>query len=298
MIHSIWKPFYVKGSLSYYKLCEDENLNNLKGKTAYKVIWTCDNLECKNPSKLHSINASHLIKDKMSPDIQICRPCQCSGTGNGRFGDNRKWNEIIGDNRSKELKEEYRKRWLNLNNPSHLDDIKIKKKQTIINENTIPILLKGINFELVEIIELNGKKSRIKVKCDNGHTSDKVYCNLFRKTKKYRCEKCFYNDIKLDLSEEEIMEVKNYKKIIRSLTVKTYKKYKNIINPDNLEIGRGKYHIDHKFSIHEGFKCNVDVITMSSKENLQIISERENCSKQEKCSLTLDELFSLTRYLL
>ena len=163
MIVSIWKPFYLKGVISYYDLCDNnEKLDNLKGKTGYKVLWTCDNHSCKNSNKLHSINASHLVKDKMSPKIQICRSCQCTGNGNGRFGDNRKWNELMGDFRSEELKKKYRNKWLNNNNPSHLDDVKIKKNQTIINEKTISDLLKNINFELIEIIKLNGKKSQIK----------------------------------------------------------------------------------------------------------------------------------------
>jgi len=36
--------------------------------------------------------------------------------------------------------------------------------------------------------------------------------------------------------------------MVRALTARTYKTHKEIINPNNLPIGRRKYHIDHKFN--------------------------------------------------
>ena len=63
---------------------------------------------------------------------------------------------------------------------------------------------------------------------------------------------------------------------MRALTASTYKQFKHIINPDNLKIGRGNNHLDHKFSIYEGFKNNVPPEVLSSKENLEVIPEKEN----------------------
>ena len=60
MIKSIWKPNYNKSKVCYYDLFENINLTNVKGTTAFKVIWTCDSLNCKTPNKLHSISACHL----------------------------------------------------------------------------------------------------------------------------------------------------------------------------------------------------------------------------------------------
>jgi len=299
MIKSVWKPNYNKGKVIYYSLIGDDPsiLSDMKGKTAYKVIWTCDDENCKTPDKIHSINASHLTKKKMSTDTQICRPCQCSGDGNGRYGDNRSWEELLGKKRSENLKEMYRERWVGDDNPSHREDVKLSKGQTIINKETLPKIIDGLGFTLLKINELSGKNSVITIKCSQGHIAKKKYHNIIRKGKKYICEKCFYSDISLNLTDDELNDIVKYKRQVRALTAKTYKKYKSEINPDNLPIGRGKFHIDHKFSLHEGYKNDVDVRVMSAKENLQILSQHENLSKQQRCDIELNELIQNTRYL-
>lgn len=297
MIISVWKPIYLQQKVDYYQLVNHEEILNKKGTTGYKVIWTCDNTLCKTPELLHSINAYHLRKDKMNYNLQICRTCQCTGEGNGRFGDKRKWDDFFDEKKLKEMKDIYSNKWSGDKNPSKKDEIKIKKGQPIINEDYIEKKLNKKGFKLLELIELNGKKSVFSIECQNKHKSIKKYLNL-RNTRKYICQKCFYESIELNLTDEEIKEIENYKKIIRALTAKTYKKYKDIINPKKLEIGRGKYHIDHKYSLYEGFRNKIEPKIISSKENLEVITEYENCSKQSKCSITLDELLQKTKYLL
>lgn len=299
MIKSIWKPNYQKSKIVNYELisCEPSFLNDLKGKTAYKVIWLCDSEKCKNPNKVHSINACHLTKDKLNINLQICRPCQCSGEGNGRYGDHRSWDEILGVERSIELKTEYKNKWIGDKNPSHNRYVKEKKGQQVIDEKTLPKLLEKIDYKLLKIKKLSGKNSELVVECPKGHVIEKKYQNIFNKNRKYICSKCFYNDISLNLSEKELARIDNYKKQVRALSAKNYRKYKSLINPKNLELGRGKHHLDHIYSIHEGFKNNVDIKIISSKENLQIITETENTSKQSRCDISLDELIQKTEYL-
>jgi hypothetical protein len=62
--------------------------------------------------------------------------------------------------------------------------------------------------------------------------------------------------------------------------------------------GKYDYHIDHKYSVYEGFKNNVDVKIISSKENLQMLYYLDNLSKGVGCSIQLGELLIKTRYLL
>ena len=50
------------------------------------------------------------------------------------------------------------------------------------------------------------------------------------------------------------------------------------------------YHIDHEFSISEGFKNNVNPNIISAKENLEMLKSVDNLRKCGKCSITLDEL--------
>jgi hypothetical protein len=82
-------------------------------------------------------------------------------------------------------------------------------------------------------------------------------------------------------SEEELEKFNEYKKHVRLLTERIYRKNKNIINPQNLPRGRGKYHLDHIVSIYNGFILNKDVSEIASVENLQIILEKENLIKNK-----------------
>jgi len=297
MIKSIWKPKFFKKELIRYDLIEEKITSKRPGISNYKVIWVCDNEKCKTPNKIHSISANHLKKEKMCFQTQICRPCQCTGEGNGRFGDRRKWDDFFDGEKLTKMKDYFSKKWKGDNNPSKKNEVKIKKNQNIIDESFLKRIVSEKNFYLLEIINLNGKNSILSVECNKGHHTIKKYSNLTRKQSKFICEKCYYESFSLSLSDEDIKIFKNYKKQIRSLTAKNYKLYKHIINPNNLKLGRGFYHIDHKFSIYEGFKNNVPANIIAAKENLEIITEKENCSKQEKCSITLNELFSLTNYL-
>jgi hypothetical protein len=298
MIKSIWKPIYSKSIVVHYDLFENINLTNVKGTTAFKVIWTCDNPNCKTPNELHSINAGHLTKPKMSFETQICRPCQLTGEGNGRYGDNRKWDDFFDEEKLGKMKKMFSEKWKGSKNPSIKDEVKIKKNQVIINESYLGKVTNENNFQLLDVLVLNGKHSKIKVQCENNHISEKTYCNFVRKTKKFICEKCFYESIQLKLSDDEIKKWKQYDKIVRALTARNYRTYKEIINPNNLPIGRGKHHLDHRFSISEGYKKNIPPQIIGSKENLEIITEKENCSKQHRCSISYDELIEKTQYLL
>lgn len=297
MIVSVWKPISKNSKISHYDLVEKETLLSKKGTSGYKVIWTCDDENCRTPYKSHSINACHLTKEKMSYYKQVCRPCQCSGEGNGRYGDNRKWSDFLEKNRLDELKTKYSEKWKGSSNPSKLDSVKVKKNQSIITEEYIQQICEIKNFTLVDLVKLDGKYSEFVIKCQNGHESKKKYSSFIKKTKKWICSRCFYDSIGMNLSDEDIQKFEKYSKQVRALTAKNYRLYKEIINPKNLQKGVTTYHIDHKYSIYEGFKNNVDFKVIASKENLQIIKASENLSKQSNCSITLHELLVKTEYL-
>jgi hypothetical protein len=101
----------------------------------------------------------------------------------------------------------------------------------------------------------------------------------------------------MNLTDEELKEFKKYSKQVRGLTAKNYRLYKKIINPKNLITGKSTYHVDHKYSICEGYRNNVDFRVISSKENLEIINANENLKKNINCSISLNELLSKTKYL-
>lgn len=53
----------------------------------------------------------------------------------------------------------------------------------------------------------------------------------------------------------------------------------------------GEYHIDHKYSIFQGFKDNIPAEIIGSIVNLEMLESRENMSKNIKCSVTKEELY-------
>lgn len=297
MIVSVWKPISVRSKTSHYELVNNESLLSKKGTTGYKVIWVCDDINCRTPKKLHSIQAFHLRKDKMSYETQICRSCQCSGIGNGRYGDRRKWSDFHDQESLNDLKLKYSEKWRGDRNPSKIDVVKRKKNQVIIDTKYLNELCMMFNFNLIEIFKIDGKHSEFLVKCRNGHHSKKRYSSFSKKNKKWRCSHCFYDSIGHSSIGEDTLEFIRYRNKVRSLTAKNYRKYREVINPNEYNLSRTEYHLDHKYSIYEGYKNNVDVRVISSKENLEVIHSHENLKKQTNCSITLDELLLKTKYL-
>jgi hypothetical protein len=53
----------------------------------------------------------------------------------------------------------------------------------------------------------------------------------------------------------------------------------------------GEYHIDHKYSIFQGFKDNIPAEIIGSIVNLEMLESRENMSKNIGCSVTKEELY-------
>ncbi len=83
-------------------------------------------------------------------------------------------------------------------------------------------------------------------------------------------------------------EFEKYKLKVNKLTKISYRRYKYIIDPKNLR-GR-EYHVDHRYSIIQGFFENIDPEVISSPFNLEMKTSHDNCSKQGKCDISIDEL--------
>lgn len=155
------------------------------------------------------------------------------------------------------------------------------------------------------------KETTVCIKCCNNKPK-KGYD--YRKNKKYRQDmsksvktsdaykKSIYNRIESNKKywknlrngkdlDEIYSKWELYKKKAYRIVEKNYKNYKNIINPDNLPRGRDKYHIDHKFSILEGFKQNIPEEIISNTFNLTMMYYIDNLNKKDKCSITKKQLY-------
>jgi len=71
----------------------------------------------------------------------------------------------------------------------------------------------------------------------------------------------------------------------------TYKTTVNFFNKiKNIELRGKDYHLDHKYSIYDGFTNNVDPKIISHYKNLECISGLKNIKKGSDSSITLEEL--------
>ena len=93
--------------------------------------------------------------------------------------------------------------------------------------------------------------------------------------------------------ENKLEELKYFTKKVRSLTKKTYRKYKEIINPNDLKISKNDYNLDHKRSIYDCFYDGLTPEQCANINNLIIISAHENYTKNKKSSITKEELLFL-----
>lgn len=78
---------------------------------------------------------------------------------------------------------------------------------------------------------------------------------------------------------------------IYAASVRYYTNQQSIKTLPNYDLrGPETYHLDHKYSVVEGFRNNIAPEVIGNIVNLAYIPAKENLSKRSKCSLTLVEL--------
>lgn len=85
---------------------------------------------------------------------------------------------------------------------------------------------------------------------------------------------------------------KYYKKLLINRTNTIYRNNKHIINSHELLRGHKTYHLDHKYSIKQGFINNLPIEIMSHPCNLQMVYYKDNLIKQDNCSITINQLLN------
>jgi hypothetical protein len=89
----------------------------------------------------------------------------------------------------------------------------------------------------------------------------------------------------------ELLEVKeDYFIFVRALTERNYNLFKSQINPKNLKRSWKANHLDHIYSISQGFKDGINPFWIAHPGNLQMLKARENKKKNAKCGHTIEEL--------
>jgi len=171
-------------------------------------------------------------------------------------------------------------------------------------ENEVSLWQKKCSPRCVEYYEERGytleeSKELVKKSQDNNSyeylkskgLNDEEILNYRKKTS----AKCFATNLKkLGITFDEFLDFKDNKKhyyrVVWYYTNKTINS--NIIKNIELRgsVEKDGYHLDHMYSISEGFKNNVSPELIASFVNLKMIPAKENIAKNYKCSITLDEL--------
>lgn len=89
-----------------------------------------------------------------------------------------------------------------------------------------------------------------------------------------------------------IPEYEKYRRAVWKFSNKQYNIHHLKINPTNIKRGVS-HHLDHKYSIQQGFQNNIPPHIIGSWVNLQIIPALENRTKTNKCSISKEVLMDL-----
>ncbi len=87
-----------------------------------------------------------------------------------------------------------------------------------------------------------------------------------------------------------LSEYKKYKRLVYKIT--NQQNINTLINFDKRGLTGhiGAYHLDHKYSIVEGFKNSINPEIIGNIKNLEFIPWEDNLKKKNKCSITRTEL--------
>jgi len=96
-----------------------------------------------------------------------------------------------------------------------------------------------------------------------------------------------------DYSEEDRKNIKLYRVEVNKFSKINYKKYYYTINPFKYKLGNYEYHLDHIYSIMDGFNNGVLPEIIASPVNLQILWWKDNITKNSNSQITLEQLYDL-----
>lgn len=136
----------------------------------------------------------------------------------------------------------------------------------------------------VEVKEKRRQKSLEKYGVDNVSKASEVKDNLSEIKSQYW--NTVYSGKNFSLNG---LSRKQYSHRCQQYANTQYQRYKNILDPEGK---RGKHwHLDHIYSVTDGFLNDVPINVISDISNLRLISDKENYKKHKKSEKTLVELY-------
>lgn len=89
-------------------------------------------------------------------------------------------------------------------------------------------------------------------------------------------------------------EYEDYKKEVWTITERNYRKFKEMINPNNFKRGREEndHQLDHKVSMIECFREGIEAEIAGSVQNLEMLTSKHNASKNYRSSISINQLLA------
>ena len=151
-----------------------------------------------------------------------------------------------------------------------------------IKEETMKI---AIGYKCLADVYVNTQTKMLFI-CDQGHQFEATWSNFSNHT---RCPRC-WEERRIIHDEESLQNVAWYRSVITRYSNENFNKYGYLINPNKLERGEG-YHLDHIYSVRDGFNNGILPQIIASPTNLQLLSSIDNQSKNRRSDMTKEELF-------
>jgi hypothetical protein len=92
------------------------------------------------------------------------------------------------------------------------------------------------------------------------------------------------------IADEQRSDIELYRLEVARITARSYHDYFYKINPTNVKRSRYQYHLDHIFSVEEGFKQGIPAEIIGHHSNLRMMWHSDNCVKNTKCHKTKEQL--------
>ncbi len=157
-------------------------------------------------------------------------------------------------------------------------------------KKTIGEIGKAFEAESYTLLSKEYKNNRQKLEyiCSSGHRHSISWANW---SQGQRCPYCI-TESKMKY-KENLRKYKIYREAINNLTNRIYYKNKRYINPRNLIRDKYSYHIDHIYSIIDGFKNDIPIDIISNPNNLRIILAKDNQIKNHRSYISKMMLYHL-----
>jgi len=242
---------------------------------------------------------------------QFCnRNCSSSGEFNAMYGKklsgehrlklSNKWKDPNSKYNSKEYRDKLNNQLTGSTNPNYKNGI-TKKKYVLYNTYVYQLNWCEPVRSKLDILEVKCCKCNKWFQPTRSEVSNRL--QFLKGNEKYNGEFRFYcsdgckescNIYRISenhlISRQHFDRYNLYRSKVYKHTRMSYNLYRNFINPHNKKRGRNKYHLDHIYSIKDGFRNDIEPHIIGAPINLRMLKEYDNINKSDNSEISSDVL--------